>query len=141
MEIWKPLARMPRYEISNIGNVRSLKNNSTKFLKQANSNSGYKLVCLFGNGKKHTSYVHRLVAEVFIPTDHININIGVVNHKDRNKTNNCVENLEWVSVMENVFHWKDNKRYNITQEISKICGDATYTQLNEILEFCNKYRQ
>lgn len=138
MEIWKTIDRLPGYEVSSIGNIRSSKGKNQRMLKQATASSGYKLVCLFANGKRITSYVHRLVAEAFIPTEKISIESGLVNHKDRDRTNNAVTNLEWVSPVENTFHWKDSERYFITQQIGKICGDINLTQLKEVLEFCKK---
>lgn len=63
---------------------------------------GYPRVNLFGKGKKRLSVpIHRLVAEAFIPNPD---NLPQVNHKDGNKLNNTVENLEWVSCSENVAH-------------------------------------
>jgi hypothetical protein len=138
MEVWKSIVRLPGYEVSNIGNVRSSKGTQERLLKQATASSGYKLVCLFVDGKRITSYVHRLVAEAFIPAEKINIKLGLVNHKDRNKTNNVLENLEWVSPVENAFHWKDTDRYFFTQQIGKICGNVSLDQLIQILEFCKK---
>lgn len=136
MEVWKTLNRIPRYEVSTKGNVRSIQKDGTpKLLKQSTSNSGYKLVCLSGHGKLNTSYVHRLVAEVFIPVD--DVNNRIVNHKDRDKTNNTVDNLEWVTMMENLLHWTDNDRYTIIQQIRKKCGEASLAQLKQIAEFCN----
>jgi len=138
MEIWKTISRMPGYEISNFGSIRSNKGRQIRILKQSTSNSGYKLVCLLIDGKRITSYIHRLVAEAFLQCEQIDIQLGLVNHKDRNRTNNKVENLEWVSPVENMFHWKDNGRFIITQQIGKVCGEVSLLQLKNILDFCNK---
>ena len=81
------------------GNIYSEK--TKKFLKGHIENSGYKSVCLGINGKKKNYLVHRLIAQTFIPN--LN-NLPIVNHKDGNKTNNCVDNLEWVSSSENRIH-------------------------------------
>ncbi len=138
MEIWKTISRMPGYEISNYGSIRSNKGKQIRILKQSTASSGYKLVCLLIDGKRTTSYIHRLVAEAFLPCEQIDIQLGLVNHKDRNRTNNNVENLEWVSPVENMFHWKDNERFIITQQIGKVCGEVSLSQLKNILDFCNK---
>ena len=105
-EIWKD---MPDYEglyqISNKGRVKSVQrviNEGTKFsyiskekiLKTAISKDGYIYAYLCKNGKMKSKAIHRLVAIAFIPNDGL---LSDVNHKDENKLNNSVENLEWCS--------------------------------------------
>lgn len=97
VEVFKPIKKFKGYEVSNLGNVRSLKSN--KILKQANHNQGYKLVCLQSKDKQVTCRVHRLVAEAFIKKSTLE-----VNHKDLDKTNNRVENLEYVTRSQNQKH-------------------------------------
>lgn len=93
------------YQVSNLGRVKGLDrlvdtniNNvdkrisKGKLLKPQFNNKGYKRVNLCKNGTFKSVFVHRLVAEAFIPNPN---NYPVVNHKDENKQNNCVENLEW----------------------------------------------
>lgn len=86
IEEYKVISKHPSYEISNTGIIRDV--NTKKIKNQTMSNKGYKLVCL--NGKPYL--VHRLVAMVFIPNPDGYL---YINHKDENKTNNCVDNLEW----------------------------------------------
>ena len=62
---------------------------------------GYKRVCISDNGSQFTLKVHRVIAEKFIPNPE---NKPQVNHKDGNKLNNCVDNLEWVTNSENQLH-------------------------------------
>lgn len=66
---------------------------------------GYRTVNLSKNGQTTTYYVHRLVAAAFIPNPD---NLPIVNHIDENKTNNNVENLEWVTYQENTLHSLNN---------------------------------
>lgn len=65
----------------------------------------YRMVCLTLKGMNRCHYVHRLVAKAFIPNPE---NKPAVNHKDLNKVNNRVENLEWVTAYENTHHARDN---------------------------------
>ena len=92
IEIWKDVKGYESlYQVSNLGRIRSIKN-GIKIKKQYERPNGYMQVCLCQNGKITTYKTHRLVAEAFIPN--IN-NLPEVNHKDENKINNCVDNLEW----------------------------------------------
>lgn len=87
------------YAIDRNGNVYSYK--SDKVLKQGKNHRGYSQVCLTVNGQKLTKKVHRLVAEAFIPREN---GKNQVNHKDGNKANNSVANLEWCTNSENQLH-------------------------------------
>lgn len=87
--VWKKLPIDERYLVSNTGLIKGL---NGKLLKQASDTRGYKFVTLHINGKQFHLSMHRAVALCFIPNIH---NYTQVNHKDENKTNNNVENLEW----------------------------------------------
>ena len=108
-EIWKDIEGYEgTYQVSNLGRVRSLDRvvsrvmptgkvfNSHKvpgrMLKNNMSNIGYYVVNLHKDGKGHTMQVHRLVAQAFIPNPK---NLPEVNHKDEDKLDNRVDNLEW----------------------------------------------
>lgn len=96
MEIWKTIQDYGGlYQVSNTGKVRDLKNHIKSVYK---NNKGYTCLSLYYNGKTYHPTVHRLVAKAFIPNPN---NYEQVNHKDCNKENNSVENLEWC-----------NQRYN-----------------------------
>ena len=92
-EIWKDISFNDLYQISNKGNFKR----GNKLINGWIQNTGYKTV----NIKEKKYSIHRLVAEAFIPNPE---NKAQVNHKDGNKLNNCVSNLEWVTPKENVQH-------------------------------------
>ena len=106
-EIWKDIKGFEgRYQISNYGNVKSLRycgRNEIRNLVPKVNNKGYEWVELIVNGKKNYRQIHRLVAEAFIPNTN---NDPIVNHKDENPRNNRVDNLEWCD-------YKYNSRYYI----------------------------
>ena len=148
-ELWKPIKDYEGlYEISNLGRIRSLdryiKSRSSRgemqfkkgtVLKQKfNRVTGYYVVTLWKNGEQKGYTVHRLIASHFLPKDDKR---EVVNHKDGNKLNNCVSNLEWVSYSENLSHSysqlnrKVNKRsvhkqtvYYINKEGNLLCAES-----------------
>ena len=91
------------YQISNLGRVKSCKViPSGKVMRLSNKTGDYIRIVLQKNGRKNeTHLVHRLVAKLFLPNPS---NLPVVNHKDGNKQNNSVSNLEWCTVAENNAH-------------------------------------
>lgn len=98
-EIWKDIEEYEGlYQISNFGNVKNKKN---KKIKEATHYHGYKYVMLSKNKKQKKKYIHRLVAQAFIENPN---NYKEVNHKDGNKENNYIDNLEWCTRSYNVLH-------------------------------------
>lgn len=96
------------YSISHKGIVKNIKTNKVKIATSNGAGCGYLYVDLYKNGNKVRKFIHRLVAETFIP----NIdNKPMVNHKDGNTKNNHIDNLEWVTAKENVEH--ANKVLNV----------------------------
>lgn len=95
-EIFKDIKDLEgKYQVSNFGNVLSLNYGRTgkpKLLKPLTEGGGYLFVNLCKNGKKKMFKIHRLVAETFLENPD---NLPQVNHKDEDKTNNRVDNLEW----------------------------------------------
>lgn len=121
-EYWANIEGYDDYQVSNKGRVRSYKNGKETILKGWIQNTGYLTVSL--NNKKYS--VHRLVANAFI---HRLKNKEIINHKDGNKLNNCVENLEWCSYQENSKHaWdiglmeKSRSLNSILKQRAKIIG-------------------
>lgn len=96
-EIWKNIDGYDgKYQVSNLGNVKSYKN-----LKKELCKNGYLRVTLYKEGKAKRFLVHRLVANTFLENKS---NKPQVNHIDGNKTNNQINNLEWVTSSENNKH-------------------------------------
>lgn len=95
-EIWKDLIGYEGlYQVSNLGNIRSLnyrKTNAIKQLKYRINHKGYFDVQISKKAKTKRMFLHRLVARTFIPNPN---NLPQVNHIDGNKLNNNVNNLEW----------------------------------------------
>lgn len=96
MEEWRDVVGYEGlYKVSSLGRVKSLNYRNTgkeQILKPYKNNYGYLIVNLSKGGKERRALIHRLVAHAFIPNPY---NLQFVNHKDENKLNNCVENLEW----------------------------------------------
>ena len=118
-EVWRDIEGYEGYyRVSNLGRVKSLQTKAyshkekcaivvmrEKILKQFPNTDKYLMVDLRKDGTRNTQKVHRLVAKAFIPNTN---NYPQVNHKDENKQNNTVENLEWC-----------NSQYNNTYGTAK----------------------
>jgi len=110
-EVWKGVKGWEdRYQVSNCGRVKSLervtvyKNGRkrkfpSKILNPGIESSGYRIAILQNGIKKKSVRVHRLVAEAFLDNPN---NYPEVNHKDENKLNNHISNLEWMTFKENI---------------------------------------
>ena len=134
MENWKEIAGYEElYEVSDLGRVKSLGNNKSgkeKILKLQKDKYGYFQVGLYKDGKAKKSKVHRLVAEAFIPNPN---NLETVNHKDEDKTNNAVCNLEWMSRGDNVAYSRPQLAKRRVQMLDKKTGEllATFPSTRE----------
>ena len=95
------------YEVSDQGRVRSLKFGKERILRPGMDGCGYLQVGLWKNGDRNVFLVHRLVAQSFIPNPD---NLPEVNHRDENKENNFVQNLEWCSDKYNTNYGTRNQR-------------------------------
>lgn len=97
--MWKTINGFENYEINQFGQI---KNKLSGMLKRhTTAKNGYPTVTLYKNNKGKRFYIHRLIAIYFIPNPN---NLPTVNHKDGNKLNNEVNNLEWVSYSLNNKH-------------------------------------
>ena len=124
-ETWKTIPGYEDYEISNWGRIKRIQkqqidtlgrkyNYKERILKQTNDKDGYLFVSLRKDKKDKCFRVHRLVASAFIPN--VN-NYPQVNHKDENKANNRVDNLEWCDNKYNCNY--GNRTRKISNKVSK----------------------
>lgn len=117
MEIWRDIKGYEGcYQVSNMGRVKSLSRVivrsdgqsitvKERILSESKNDRGYYGVRISKNGKQSTPKIHSLVANAFIPNPQ---NLKEVNHKDGNKKNNYVDNLEWSTRSHNIKHAFDN---------------------------------
>ena len=131
-EVWRDVVGFEEYfKVSNLGNVFSKRTN--KLLKTYTTPSGYeRIYTKIGGrlGKNHTFRIHRLVAEAFLPTPGEDLKreaeesfygVVLVNHKDGDKSNNELTNLEWISYSGNGRHASVNGLLNIKKGVEN-CG-------------------
>jgi len=94
-EVWKQVSLKPFTSIYQVSNMGRVKGTNGKVLKQqSNKTTGYLTVMLYNKGYRKNVTVHRLVASAFIDNNNPDL-LTMVNHKDENKHNNRVDNLEW----------------------------------------------
>ena len=140
-EIWRPIEGYEGlYEVSSYGRVKSLKrpyeNNGgiqwtkERILSPGKDKDGYLQVNLHCNGKQHQRKIHRLVAQAFLPNPD---NLPQVNHRDEDKLNNRVENLEWCTAKYNSNYGSRKDRVRNSR-----IKNGTYTGLSRE-EYWKKY--
>lgn len=98
------------YEVDDTGHVWALRSGTPKPMHPYGKN-GYLAVNLFRNGKYSHKYVHRLVAEAFLPNPR---DLPVINHKNGDKHDNRVDNLEWCTQQANIDHsWRHGLQHGV----------------------------
>lgn len=114
MEEWRDIKEYEGlYQISNYGRVKKLlKYGKEKIQIAATDKDGYKIIRLWNGNKLKTHKVHRLVATAFLKNPN---NYPQVNHKDEDKSNNRVSNLEWMTLKRNINYGTRNKRMALTK--------------------------
>ncbi len=120
----------PEYKICSNGTVISVKYKKSRILKDYKAGKGYRMVDMMYNGKRVKKYVHRLVAEHFIKNSK---NLPEVNHKDGDKNNNCVKNLNWTDGVGNMKHAREKLGFDNKGEKSKL-SKLTEKSVREIFE-------
>tara|TARA_R100001086_G_scaffold246465_1_gene178733 strand:+ start:361 stop:891 length:531 start_codon:yes stop_codon:yes gene_type:complete len=132
MKIWTKVKNFENYEINPLGEVRSIPRmidsnrgykyyNTGKILKPILNSNGYYMVRLSKNGKVKQKYIHRLIAETLLKNTK---DLPEINHKDGNKLNNNLENLEWVSYKQNINH-------SIESGLTPLGSKRKHSKLNE----------
>jgi hypothetical protein len=119
------------YQVSNLGNVKSLKFNKERVLKPSKDSKGYLSINLSLNGVFKMRNIHQLVAESFLNHKRCGYKL-VVNHLDFNKINNNVSNLELVTARENCNkkHLKSSSKYTGVQWNKRLNKWVAYITLN-----------
>ncbi|MCI9608520.1 MAG: hypothetical protein HFJ94_10165 [Muribaculaceae bacterium] len=110
-EIWRDIKGYEGiYMVSNLGRIKHIDNAGRERLRiPAPTPNGYMRMTLSHNGKRKTISVHKEVALAFIPNPN---NLSTVNHKNFDKTNNSADNLEWLSIKDNILHAKNAGKNN-----------------------------
>lgn len=103
-EIWREIYSHPNYEVSTHGNIKNKITN--KYLKPNKNAQGYLSVSLNKNNKPTKFLIHRLVAQIFLPNYY---NKPTINHKNKNRSDNHLFNLEWATMTEQNIHKNNNK--------------------------------
>lgn len=150
MEIWKDIEDYPGYQVSNLGRVRTYnkitftekhgeRHWQDRILKQKLTKFNMYRVELWNDKGHKTISVHRLVAVAFLgkPSDEK----MTVNHKDGNRKNNCVENLEWLSLADNIRHGFHNGFFSSAKPIILIDGSGneySFYSKSEACRFLNR---
>jgi len=137
-EIWKPVLDWKyRYEVSNLGNVKRVLSTNSTFsgrLLKVNSDQKYIRVRLCANGNDETRSVHSLVLEAFVCRRPKGM---VANHKNGNKHDNRLDNLEWVTPSENTQHGFDVLHRNTPRGEKHGMAKLSSSKANEIKELYN----
>ena len=146
-QIWKDIPGFEgKYQVNQVGQVRSLNYNRTGKVRRLSPGlitNGYLQVGLYKDSKCKLYLVHRLVAQTFIPNPN---NYSEVNHKDENKANNTVWNLEWCCRNYNMNYGTRNKRVSEVHRKPIIMLDmnnnilACFYSLQDASEYVGKPR-
>lgn len=156
-EIWKDITYLGNeYKLSSQGILIDKRTGEVK--KDFDNGNGYRIFAIWKNNVQHNVLVHRLVAEHFLPNPH---NLPEVNHKDEDKLNNCVDNLEWCTkeynqsygtrlqrIKESNLNTSKNKKkilcvetgivYRGVRDASRSLGKSTHSNIGKACRDSNK---
>ena len=127
---WREVKEYSNYEVNQFGEIRH--KTRKKVLKPRSNNGSYQYVNFKINGKNINFAVHRIVANAFIPNPK---GYTEINHKDYDRTNNCVDNLEWVDSSQNKQHayLKDENKSSRGKAVIQRSKDGTYIKTFETI--------
>ena len=140
MEEWRDIEGYEGlYQISNLGRVKSLRNNKArkeKILKVKKNTTGYLYLSLYKNNVSKNYLLHRLVAKAFLENPN---NYPCINHKDENKENNNINNLEWCTYLYNSRYGTRTERIVKSRLISIYCLETNkcYNSIKQASEKLN----
>jgi len=130
MKVDTIIKEYPDYTINNNGEIFSYKYKKPRKIKAIDNGHGYLQILLYKNGKCKRYMLSRLIYETFIGP----IGSKTINHKDGNKTNNRLENLEIITSLENIEHAFKNKLHNNPKKsIKQITHDGTIVKIHKSL--------
>ena len=138
-EVWKPIREFNGiYEVSDYGNIRSLRSGNPKILKTHVINSGYAAIGFSIKGTTYNRLVHRLVATEFCEGFAEGLD---VNHKDGNRLNNNASNLEWITRKGNIQDCIKRGTFNVksAHKVAHEKRKRPVLQLNESGDVLNKF--
>ncbi len=134
---WRPVVEFANdYEINRDGIIRSLKKCCAgSIVSQRIDRAGYVTVRLYKNGFAYTRYLHRILAQAFIENP---MSKAYINHRNGSKTDNSIQNLEWVSHSENMLHaYRSGLIKKRLKVVVDNCSGKIFNGVKEAAEFYN----
>jgi hypothetical protein len=132
---WKIIPNYPTYRVSVEGQIKNIK--TGKILSPCINANGYSFVNLYGNDKKqHNCNIHNIIAKTFIDNPH---KYPIVNHKNSNRLDNRIENLEWASYTENNLHAYRQGKKPTKQRICQIDDNGNIVKIHDSLKEMKEY--
>ena len=128
-EIWKTIPNFEKdTEVSNLGNVRRIDSKTGEYIKRSihKDKDGYLKIVLY-DGSRKTIPIHRVILMTWDPVE--DMEKLQVNHKDENKKNNCLDNLEWMTCKENI-----NYGTGIQRGHKRLCNKVRCIETGQIFE-------
>lgn len=130
-EVWKIIKGFEDYEVSNFGRIASFREHKGKIMSPSKKTEYAKIV-LRNNNTAKSFIVHRLVAEAFLPNPN---RLPLVNHKNKNKFDNRVENLEWCTSKQNIVHARTHANMVMLGSKEGAFASKVIPQIKELVPF------